>query len=86
MAPRTLTTSVNDPRLGSGRPRNIWLMEGGYCSDTKFEEKLAEQTAQHERLVGILRTYGYDVWLGPMPLGVLAQSTLANCRSCKNLG
>ena len=68
-APRTLTSSVNDPHSGNGRPRKIWPMERGYCSDTRFEEKLAEKTVQHDRLVGILKTYGYDVRLGPMPLG-----------------
>ena len=36
-APRTLTSSVTDPRTGNGRQRRIWLMEGGYCPDTKFE-------------------------------------------------
>ena len=44
-------------------------MEGGYCSDTKFEEKLAEKTVQHERLIALLKIYGYDVRLGPMPSG-----------------
>ena len=68
-AARTLTSSVTDPRTGNGRQRRIWLMEGGYCSDTKFEEKLAEKTVQHERLIELLKIYGYDVRLGPMPLG-----------------
>ena len=47
-----------------------WMTGGGYssCSDTKFEVKLAEQTIQHERLIEILKIYGYDVRLGPMPL------------------
>ena len=44
-------------------------MEGGYCSDTKYEEKLAEKIVQHERLIELLKIYRYDVRLGPMPLG-----------------
>ena len=44
-------------------------MEGGYCSDTKFEDKLAEKTVQHEKLIELLKIYRYDVRLGPMPLG-----------------
>ena len=59
IAPRILTSSVNDPRTGNSRLRKIWLMEGGYCSDTKFEENLAEKTVHHERLIEILKSYSY---------------------------
>ena len=83
IAPRTLTSSVNDPRSGYGRPRKIWPMEGRYCSDTEFKEKLAEKTVQH---VKILRTYGYDVRPGPMPLGYAGTIYINNLSVLQELG
>ena len=36
-------------------------MEGGYCSDTRYEEKLQEKGAQHKALEEALKDYGYNV-------------------------
>ena len=36
-------------------------MEGGYCPDTRYEEKLQEKEAQHEALEAALKDYGYNV-------------------------
>ena len=33
-----LPSSIIDPRLGSGRQRKIWIVEGGYCADTRYAE------------------------------------------------
>jgi len=31
------------PKMPSGNPRSIKIVEGGYCSDTQYEEKLQEK-------------------------------------------
>ena len=31
------------PHMADGNARKVWLVEGGYCADTKYEEKLAER-------------------------------------------
>ena len=61
-------------------------MEGGHCSDTNFEGKLAEKTVQHERLVGILRTYRDDVWLRPVPLGYAGTTYISKLSVLQELG
>ena len=38
--------------MPSGNPRSIKIVEGGYCSDTRYEEKLQEKGAQHKALAG----------------------------------
>ena len=35
MTPNTLPNSVIDSTLGYRRPRKVWVVEGGYCSDTR---------------------------------------------------
>ena len=61
---------------------------GGYCSDTKFkfEEKLAEKTVQHGRLMAILQTCRYDVWLGPITLGYAGTIYTNNLSVLQELG
>ena len=71
-----LPSSVIDPRLGRGRQRKIWIVEGGYCADTRYAEKVTEKN-EHEKLVDMLKMYGYDVQLRPMPLGYAG--TIYNC-------
>ena len=41
-------------------------MEGGYCPDTRYEEKLQEKEAQHKALEGALKDYGYNVTTLPI--------------------
>lgn len=50
-------------------------MEGGYCSDTQYEEKLEEKEAQHTALEAALKEYGYDVTVLPSFLVYLVQFT-----------
>ena len=45
---------------GSQR-RNLWLIEGGYTSDTTHLAKLAEKKNQHQKLVSALDLRGFDV-------------------------
>ena len=48
---------------GSSGPqrRKIWLIEGGYTSDTRHLEKLAEKQNQHQKLEGALEVRGFDI-------------------------
>jgi len=48
-----------------------------YCADTRYAEKVAEKNEQHEKLVDMLKMYGYDVQLRPMPL--VYAGTIYNC-------
>ena len=49
------------PLMPNGNPRSIKIVEGGYCSDTRYEEKLQEKGAQHKALEEALKDYGYNV-------------------------
>ena len=51
---RVLPSSVIDSRLGRGRQRKIWIVEGGYCADTRYVKKMAEKTEQHEKLCHVV--------------------------------
>ena len=46
-------------------------------ADTRYAEKVAEKNEQHEKLVDMLKLYGYYVHLRPMPLGYAG--TIYNC-------
>lgn len=59
------------PILPHSSARKVWLVEGGYCADTKYEEKLAEKQQQHQRLQGMLQMYGYTIILLPIKLGYI---------------
>ena len=45
------------------------IVEGGYCSDTRYEEKLQEKGAQHKALEEALQDYGYSVATLPSIIG-----------------
>ena len=81
-----LLSSVIDPRLGCGRQRKIWIVEGGCCVDTRYAEKVAEKNKQHEKLVDMLKMYGYDVHLRPMPLGYTGSNYNCNLSMLQDLG
>ena len=38
------------PQMPDGKPRQVWVAEAGYCSDTMYEDKLDEKELQHKRL------------------------------------
>ena len=44
-------------------------MEGGYCPDTRYEEKLQEKGAQHKALEEALKDHGYNVSTMPIIIG-----------------
>ena len=53
-----LSTTMNSQSRADGssgpQSRKVWLIEGGYTSDTRHLEKLAEKQNQHRKLVGAL--------------------------------
>ena len=57
------------PLMPNGNPRSIKIVEGGYCSDTRYEEKLQEKGAQHKALEEALKEYGYNVTTLPIIIG-----------------
>ena len=70
-----LTTTVAQPsspntRGGTTeRSRKIWVLEGGYTSDTRRLEKVREKHLQHERLMKALELRGYQAQLMPFVFG-----------------
>ena len=52
-----------------GKPRNVWIAEAGYCSDTMYEDTLKEKELQHKCLQEALAAYGYEVIAVPIILG-----------------
>ena len=57
------------PMMPSGNPRSIKIVEGGYCSDTRYEEKLQGKGAQHKALEEACKDYGYNVSTLPIIIG-----------------
>ena len=57
------------PMMPSGNPRSIKIVEGGYCSNTRYEEKLQEKGAQHKALEEALKDYAYNVTTLPIIIG-----------------
>ena len=44
----------------------IWIVEGGYCSNTRYKEKLKEKEAQQQALQEALEQYGYKMAVSPV--------------------
>jgi len=51
--------------MPKGIPRSIKIVEGGYCPDARYEEKLQEKEAQHVAW----EDYGYNVTTLPIIIG-----------------
>ena len=73
------------PLVGN-KARKVWLIEGGYCSDTRYEGKMAEKTQQHQQVVHLLTMCGYDVHLRPMPLGYSGTLYKTNLTTLTDIG
>ena len=58
-----ITTTAN------GRARRVWIVEVGYCSDTRHLDKLQEKTRQHRQLQSLLMDKGFKVTCLPIILG-----------------
>ena len=52
------------------RKRIVWLLEGGYTSDTKHLEKIWEKIEQHQTLLEALSLRGFEARLGLLTFGV----------------
>ena len=57
------------PMMPNGNPRSIKIVEGGCCSDMRYEEKLQEKGVQHKALEEALNDYGYNVTTLPTIIG-----------------
>ncbi len=55
--------------MPNGNPRSIKIVDGGYCSDTRYEENPPEKAAQHKALEEALKDYGYNVTTLPIIIG-----------------
>ena len=51
------------PLMPNGNPRSIKIVEGGCCSDTRYEEKLQEKGAPHKALEEALNDYNFALCL-----------------------
>ena len=51
------------------RQRKIWLLKGGYCADTKVQDKIDEKIKQEGALKDLLLEYGYECIYMAFPLG-----------------
>ena len=54
----------------SNRMRKIWVIEGGYTSDTRHAEKVQEKMEQHKTLLQALEAQGFDTRLAILTFGV----------------
>ncbi len=54
----------------SNRMRKIWVIEGGYTSDTRHVEKVQEKMEQHKTLLQALEAQGFDTRLAILTFGV----------------
>ena len=63
------TTSRTNGSAGPQR-RKVWLIEGGYTSDTRHLEKLAGKKDQHRSLMNALEDRGLDARLMIFTFGV----------------
>ena len=54
------------PMIPNGNPRSIKIVEGGCCSNTRYEEKLQIKGAQHKALEEALKDCGYNVTTLPI--------------------
>ena len=72
--------------LPNGRTRKIFIMEAGYCNDTRYLEKLRDKEIRHSALESALKTIGYDVTVLTYILGFSGSTYLSNLNTLKALG
>ena len=68
------------------RRRIIWLLEGGYTSDTRYEEKYREKQDQHRTLIEALELKGFEVRQRIVALGVSGTIYKTTQSSLKDVG
>ena len=52
-----------------GMAHRVWIIEVGYCSDTRYEDKLRQKREQHRLLEDLLTRRGFKVIYLPIILG-----------------
>ena len=67
-------------------PRKVTLLEVGYCSDTRYKEKLAEKLQQHQTLKQLLVANRHKVRVAPIILGSMGSVFKSNEREIMTLG
>ena len=72
--------------MPNGRRRKITIVEGGYCRDTSYLEKLEEKGQQHAKLEDALRTFGYEVKSVTYICGCTGSLFRSNSASMRELG
>ena len=69
--PASQRDSRQGPRTQAAiRQRKVWVLEGGYTSDTRYLDKIREKEEQHKTLLEALRLQGFDTRLGILAFGV----------------
>ena len=53
----------------NNRPRKVWIVEGGYCTDIRYGDKYERKETQHAHLQTLLQACGFEVILLPIILG-----------------
>lgn len=72
--------------MQNGKARRIWIVEGGYCSDTQYEDKLKEKEGQHMMLQTALEGHGYQVQTLPIIIGVSGSHFHTTTQALNQLG
>ena len=72
--------------LPNGKARKFYIVEGGYCSDTRYLEKVRQKELQHSALESSLRSYGYDVTVLAYIFGFYGSTYTSNLKTLKTLG
>ena len=68
------------------KPRKVWIVEGGYCTDTRYTDKYKRKELQHQQLQNLLIQKGCDVTLMPTVLGVTGAVYKTNVTALSALG
>ena len=69
-----------------GQVRKVKIVEGGYCTDTRYLEKLHQKQTQRATLNSALRTAGYEVHIFTYILGVFGSTYDSNMDTMRALG
>ena len=72
--------------LPNGQARKVYIVELGYCNDTRYLEKLQQKETQHLALETALRTHGYKVTTLTYILGYYGSTFKSNLETLKVLG
>ena len=80
------TLSDLPANMPNGSPRKVSIVEVGYCSDTRYLEKIQQKEEQHSALETALRSYGYEVAILTYILGLYGSLYHSNKKTMKAIG